>query len=875
MLAALWLGCGAKPPPEVPPSPLAAEQLAPVTTPHDDLSADGPVALDAGLLEQLPEGTFGPYLGAAPDGRAVALWAPLAEGGTRSWFSVALDAKGAALAAPRKLLDAPDDLSLAKVEASGDGFVVLVTRSSAEGTRVEALTLDASAALVSGPTLLDQTANEVVWIDALAVGQSRLGLWASVSGGLAQVYLTRFDASGGRSAGMPSRVLDGVRAWQAVTFSDGVALAAVLAGAKPNTEVLRVLFLDPDGRTLGQTDLVTGKRLEAEIDAVRVGDRLVVAWVQQDGMEQRLSLAALGTDMRRVAGPEQPALLGSQRLFGFVPTLERSADGLLIWEDLGQAPRGQRRYVIGRVTPEARLKGRRAELSFLGDARDRPEFARKGGALAALTRGAACQRGQAGCMGPESAPLYVELGPELDPLAAEPMRLAPARGQFADLAWGLHCTTDSCAALGALPSTPVPVYGVELRARSHEWISPAVSLPSQGPRSVEMRAVTLTEPLADVASASTGENWLVASLTQFDESTPLVKRTTPAPDGRFAPLRALLEVRTLARGKSELGAAQTISYRARAPGGISLAGADGRALLLWTALDKGRPEVFATLLGRQGQPTAQRMLTQAAGQVSEVAGAVLPQGFVASWIAAPKGDAQVFAARLGADLAPAAPLQLSQSPGVALAVAVARRGNGAWLAWVHGGDHEQRLSLSRLDPQTGKRSGEDRVLVRTQSGTLASPALVARADGALLAWIEHPVVGSGGGRAWVVELDAEGKPRGEPRGIASHAGDALAVQVACDSQRCTGSLDCRPPSGPLLEGFVWPSATPAAGPAAAGAAAAAGPGAAAAELSSQLLVRRASAASDTPAFALAGGQLFYGDRRGERGLLRRVGIEWE
>ena len=104
----------------------------------------------------------------------------------------------------------------------------------------------------------------------------------------------------------------------------------------------------------------------------------------------------------------------------------------------------------------------------------------------------------------------------------------------------------------------------------------------------------------------------------------------------------------------------------------------------------------------------------------------------------------------------------------------------------------------------------------------------------------------------------------------------MAVQLACDSQRCTGSLDCRPPSGPLLEGFVWSSATPAAGPAAAGAAAAAAsPGAAAAELSSALLVRRASAASDTPAFALAGGQLFYGDRRRERGLLRRVGIEWE
>jgi hypothetical protein len=137
------------------------------------------------------------------------------------------------------------------------------------------------------------------------------------------------------------------------------------------------------------------------------------------------------------------------------------------------------------------------------------------------------------------------------------------------------------------------------------------------------------------------------------------------------------------------------------------------------------------------------------------------------------------------------------------------------------------------------------------------------------------VVGSGGGRAWVVELDAEGNPRSEPRLIASPAGDAMAVQLACDAQRCIGSLDCRPPSGPLLEGFVWPSAPSAAGAPAPGAPAEASPGAAAAELSSQLLVRRASAAADMPAYALAGGQLFYGDRRRERGLLRRVGIEWE
>src|SRR6185436_12251628 len=160
-------------------------------------------------------------------------------------------------------------------------------------------------------------------------------------------------------------------------------------------------------------------------------------------------------------------------------------------------------------------------------------------------------------------------------------------------------------------------------------------------------------------------------------------------------------------------------------------------------LDKQRPEVFATLLGRAGKPPLQRMLTQAAGQVSQLAAAALPQGFVAAWIADPNGEAQVFGARLGPDLAPLAPpAALSQGAGTAVAMSLARRGETAWLVWVQGGQHEQRLLLSRLDPKTAARVGETRVLQRTEAGTLASPVLAAQGDGALLAWIERPVVGS-------------------------------------------------------------------------------------------------------------------------------------
>jgi hypothetical protein len=857
-LLALWFACSAPQVGGAPPTPLQVSRVPVAAEVTPEPATDAPAPLTATLIGQVSEGTFGPYLGATRQGAAVALWATSDEQGKRRWFSVALDAKGAPLAAPRSLADAPSDLVLAKLVASHGGFVALITRTLPGGTRVEALSLSGTGELLAGPVLLEQGARDVVWIEALANGPTPLGVWASVHAGAAQLRIGGIDFSGRPASA--SRVIEGAKAWQAVEFSDGVAVAAVIAGSREDSDVLRVYFLGADATQIAQTDVQSGKRLAPELDMARVGERLLLAWVEQDGLEQRVVVAALGADTKRVAGPEQVPALGSQRLFGIVPAAERAEDAFLVWEDLGQAPRGERRFRIGRVSADAKLDARRGELSFAGDARDRPEFARKGSALAALTRAPACAR-DAACGAQEPVPTYLEFGPDFEPLASEPLRLEPAAGQSVDLAWGLHCGLDGCAALGALPAVPVPVYGIELRARSTAWAPAARSLSRDAPRALEVRSVGETDPLADVVAAPVADGWLVAALTQFDENTPYVKRKTPAPDGRMGPLRALLSVRSIAKGQKSPGPVQVISYRARAPGGIALAGGhDGRALLLWTALDKQRPEVFATLLGRTGKPPLQRMLTQAAGQVSQLAAAVLPQGFVAAWIAEPKGEAQVFSARLGADLAPVAPpAPLSQGAGSAVALSLARRGDTAWVAWVQGNDHEQRLLLTRLDPKSAARLGEVRLLQRTEAGTLASPVLAARGDGALLAWIERPVVGSGGGRAWLLELDAEANPRGEPRAVRSTVGDVMAVRLACEADRCVGSLDCRPPNGALLEGWVW---TPAAA------------GAAADEVRAWELLWRASAASDPPAYALAGGQIFYGDRRPPQGLLRRVGIEW-
>jgi len=115
--------------------------------------------------------------------------------------------------------------------------------------------------------------------------------------------------------------------------------------------------------------------------------------------------------------------------------------------------------------------------------------------------------------------------------------------------------------------------------------------------------------LSDVVAASMANGSLVIWLTYFDLNAPVQRLTAPAPDGRFEPLRAQLASRRVPERLEEAPASQTISLRARSPGGVALAPdpAVGDAFVAWAALDDGKPQVFTTLVDRDGKKIRQRM----------------------------------------------------------------------------------------------------------------------------------------------------------------------------------------------------------------------------------------------------------------------------
>ena len=225
-----------------------------------------------------------------------------------------------------------------------------------------------------------------------------------------------------------------------------------------------------------------------------------------------------------------------------------------------------------------------------------------------------------------------------------------------------------------------------------------------------------------------------------------------------------------------------------------------------------------------------------------------------AWISDREGEPRLFAARLNDELVRTAPEQRLSADTGFTSLGMIRQGNEAWLAASRQEERECVLSLTRLDPKTAARRGDEIVIRRSETTSFVSPTLASRGGDAVLGWVERPLMGgTETARAFVLALDADGHGVGEPIAVASGTGDPSALRLSCDGTRCQGTIDARPPDGTLLEGFEWaPPSTPRAEP----------------------LAYRSSASADPPAFAVADGAIFHADRVERRGLLRRLAVTW-
>jgi hypothetical protein len=804
-------------------------------------------ALDASLLAQVPAGTYGPYL-ARSNGAALLVWAA-PDGQQRKWWAQLLDASSAPRAKPRLLATAPLELDLVAVEPIADGgFVIVSTHRQGDQTAIEALSVDAAGKIVGAPVALDSARTEVRWIDAVPTASGALVLWARQKGAVAELSARALAA--GSARGEAVRITS-ARAWQAVAVDGGAQVAV------SGEQGIRLLRLDGSGKQLAETPL-SARPAELDVDAVLVGDRILVAWSDRAELDQRIRLALLDRSGKLLV-PAKAALasaIGDQALLRLVPPLG-SGPAYLAWELVGEPSDGARVFRISRVDADGAVGAVNGEVRIAADDGTTPELAASARGLAALTLARSCEKSQSAesCAQAERLPMFVELDRDFSPLAAEPLRLSALSGGAVELAWGLGCSARGCSALAALGSDPAPIYAVRLASRSEHWLAPAGRVePQPPPRPASVEALSAIDPLADIAATRVGATTLAAWITYFDPTTPWQRLTKPAPDGRFEPLRALLQVRALP-DSGEAPAAQTISLRARSLGGVALAAGaaqHGESLLVWTALDNGVPQVFATVVGADGKKLRQKMLTRSRGEKSDVAVASVGDGWVVAWVDERHADPELYAAKLNRFLQNVGPeRRITAAAGAATGISMLPVGSQVLVAWADARDAEQPGAADpyviALRAQDAAPLGKEQRLATTRPHSF-SPKLARLASGAAIAWIEAEEGGLRVGR-----LDDRGGLVG-PLATIDTNGAASGVSLECDAEQCHVVAAVERGGRSELRAALW-APTSAAGK------------------SARLLVLPGPASQNVSP-TLLGGTLFYADQIGDRGRVRRMTIEW-
>ncbi len=710
------------------------------------------------------------------------------EGRGYAWNTLTLGARGQPKADPLRIGSAPAGLGLVALRGAADGgYLLLWTHGDEEREFVVAARLGQGGELSGAPVEVG-SADSVLWVESVALPRATVVLWAERGGGRATLRARVLDLAG-RPQGDPVVLLDSLLAWQAVRVPEGVAIAGVQRGADPDRGKVVVRYLDRVGAPAQDPVVVSDSpTARPDVDAVAVPGGLLVAWTDLRDGDPAVFMAGLDATAALVRPPARATHgLGAEAFVRLVGSSSGKSQPYLVWEALGERPDEGRSLRAAGVDGRWKLAGQYASIA-VASSEELPEFTATDRGLQALTLAAPCPT-EGTCDGSSAGPFFVALDTQLAPQAAEPLRLSTG-GQRVTAAWDLSCTKQDCVALVAAEGSPTPVFAVELGVTGGQWRSPAQQLePPRRPFPTSLHVVQRTDPLSDLAVARVGNETLVTWLTYFDPTLPYERPDQPAPDGRWAPVRAQLWTSRLSGG--ELTRPTNISYRARSLGGVALAPAPDRAeaLLAWSALDQNRPQVFLTLLGERGQREDQKMFTSSAGEVSDVAAATVSDGWIVGWVDERHGDPEVYVAKVERSLLRKGEEQrVTDATGVATGLQLISSGDDEVLAvWADARDQAHPgwadIYAARVGAQDGKLVAEPKRLASSR-GHSHSPALARLGSTVIVAWIDVPAdQEQGAAGVSVAQLEAGARFRSPPARLSTD-GVPTSLALDCDAKRC-------------------------------------------------------------------------------------------
>lgn len=749
--------------------------------------------LAAAAIARIPAGTFGPYLGMRANG-GLAVWASLVAD-TRAWFARPLSASGEARGEAVRLGDAPSELGLVALRPLREGFARLSSHKTSDGEVVELALVSDDGALVAGPTSLGRSSKSILWLEVIPNANGAAVLWAASGAGRAEIWTALVTPKAELVA--PARVVArDAGAWQAVAFGKGLALAVTHVG-KGNTHGPIELSLINGADASAPITINAEISADLDLDMAALGERVVLAWSDHRGGENRVFSAAVDSNGKVIA-PAAPATppLGEQAVLRVIPPVEGGSRGYLAWEALDAQVASYRSFQVAEFQPNGRVTSPRGTFEYWKMDGSMPEIAATPRGVALLTLAPVCARDAQCTKASPIAPEFVEFDASFAITSSEPLSPSNMRANApSSLAWNLTCPNGACFALTAQASVPSPVALTRLEHLSDSYRAPAqrVELPPP-PRIIADEALAETPPLSQIALTETNAGNLLGWLTDFDPTTPWVKLKKATPDGRFEPLRARFDLQGFAAAApfAPLSAVETMSLRAHSLGGIALSGGANQkdTLTAWSGLDGGQPQVFLTLVDKFGKKLAQRMLTHKTGDLSDVALAPVGNDYLVAWVDERSSDPELYATKVNHALARIAPEQrITQAPGAATDLSLVATKSGALAVWADSRESERAgtadIYVTPLRGSDANRTATEFAVQKTRTHSF-SPVARAYGTGALVAWLEAASDRTDGEPAHVnfAELDDTGKLVGSVQGVGVGSGTPVTIGLDCADRAC-------------------------------------------------------------------------------------------
>ncbi|HQP34201.1 MAG TPA: hypothetical protein PLI95_03445 [Polyangiaceae bacterium] len=739
-----------------------------------DAGADAPTDprwLPGHVVAQVPEGTFGPYAALGANG-GMTLHA--ANGKERRWIATPLDARGVPSAAPKDVGRAPDDVAVVVVRpgAPRDGFVALWVRRSNQGTSLETVTLDPDGRPRTDPATVSQVSGQIVWADVVMVPSGPILFWAEQRRDKAAISSIRLDSTG-RIAGQPTMICANARAWQIALTSNGVAMALVQPsdGAATGFKV-SLQLIDTAGQLVGQPVAVSDSPTASpDVDVVRVGGSLVVAWTDHRDTDNHVFAAALDF-AGKVTSPPHPITppLGEQSFVALVAS-RSGREALIAWEDLSQRSPRSRAFRVGTIDAAAAAGPRTLTIPFHGGDRELPEFAAAPGGWAVITSAPACGV-QAACEPTGPVASYLRLDEALTPVGGAPLLVDKLSGAVPASAWGLGCSSKECSVLVTGFVTPAPVAAVPLPPKKGTYPLAATAETRPTPPSVVSNTVvrSLEHHISELSAANVAGNTLVGWVTYFVEPPNPARASTaigaeralaktqagpgsppgPAiPGDPKKPTAANLSVVALDAEGKQVGAPTVVSVRALSMGGVSIApGAQGTkdACVAWVARDAGDPQVFVTRINAEGKREGQQMLTRIKGDAADAAVAWAGDGWVVAWVDWRDGNGEVYAAKVDRNLRKVVnDTRLTNAAGDASDVSLAVRGNEVFVTFSdpreHSADQHGDPYLVRVQAANLARIGDEQRLASSPHHA-RTPRVAFSGQDIVAGWLAQPLIDS-------------------------------------------------------------------------------------------------------------------------------------